>query len=326
MKSKSLLFASVIGLCLTSCATGVKHDISEYFLHTDYKVGGYRILQLTDIHLGDKDYQDLHFKFMDLTIKDANPDMIVVTGDLFTFASKSTAKRLFNFLDSYGVPWTITFGNHDEQCYFSVDWMTGYLNTYGKNCLFKDIQDDDIHGNCNFTINLMNGSEVFEQVVIIDSNRYSYGISSGYDYFKKDQINWYSEMVDYSTSTWGVGGQPVHSVMFYHIPLPEINDAWEKGTKLYDEGEKREKSCPPDVNSGFFKVIKEKGSTDGMYFGHDHVNNFIVEYEGIDFGYGIHSTNRIYYDEDMIGGRVVVINDDHSLSYEHIYHTYEEVK
>ena len=38
--------------------------------------------------------------------------------------------------------------------------------------------------------------------------------------------------------------------MFYHIPLPEINAAWEEGTHI--DGEKREASCPPDHDYGFF--------------------------------------------------------------------------
>ena len=118
MKNRLVLSLSLFAVALSSCG-GVHHNISEYVLSTNYH-DNYRILQLTDLHLGDKDNQDLHYKFLDLTIRDADADFIVVTGDLFTFASKDTAKRLFAFLDSYEKPWTVTFGNHDEQCMFSV--------------------------------------------------------------------------------------------------------------------------------------------------------------------------------------------------------------
>lgn len=330
MKKNIFLLSSVLAMCLASCS-GVKHNISEYILKLDYSGGDYRILQLTDVHLGDKDDLDKHFAFMDRTISDpkARPDLIVVTGDLFTFASQDTAKRFFKYLDDVGVPWTVTFGNHDEQCYFSVDWLTGYLNNYGSNCVFKDIQDDDVQGNANFAINLMKDDKVFEQLIIMDSNRYYYGSYFGYDYFKQDQIDWYKELVDYTTEQ--NGGEVVKSLMFYHIPLPEVNDAWEKaqtgedGTVL-KYGEKGEAPCNPEYNSGFFDVIVEKGSTTGMYFGHDHVNNFIVNYKGIDFAYGIKSTDRIYYGESMLGGRTIILHDDHTVDYKNIYHTYEEVK
>ena len=335
MKRKTIfLFGSAMMLSLASCAN-VKHDIKDYILNLEFNKSEYRILQLTDTHIGDKDNTDLHYKFMDLTIKDANPDMIVVTGDVFTFASRGTAKEFFKFLDSYGVPWTIMFGNHDEQCFYSIDWLTGVLNNYGSHCVFKDIQDDDVQGNSNFAINLNKDGKIFEQLIIMDSNRYNFNGYFGYDYFKQNQIDWYKELVNY-TKTQN-GGEVVPSLMFYHIPLPEVNDAWKAAKN--DESliirpasnkdvkpQENEDPCNPKYNSGFFNVIKELGSTKGMYFGHDHINNYIVKYEGIDFGYGIKATDRVYYQDNLLGGRVITINEDHSLSYQDYYHSYMEVK
>ena len=318
----TLAFVSAMALC--SCA-GKKYQPQDYVLQCQYK-NDFRILQLTDIHMSDKDNQKLHYDFMDLTIREANADMIIVTGDLFTFASQSTAKGLFNFLDSYGIPWTVIFGNHDEQCYFSVEWLTGYLNNYGSNCLFKDIQDDDVFGNCNFVINLMEGNNIHDQLFIMDSNRYTFDEYFGYDYFKPDQIEWYKNMVEYTTAQ--NGGAKVNSLMFYHIPLPEIDAAYDEAeaNNAIEFGEKREKTCPPEYNSGFFQVIKDCGSTKAMFFGHDHRNDFRVTYQGVTFCYGIKSTDRIYFDNDMMGGQVITIHDDHSLSYQQYFHTYEEVQ
>lgn len=334
-KSKLLLLPLVFSFCLTSCASGVRHNIKEYILELPYK-SDFRILQLTDTHIGDKDNVKLHYDFMDLTIKEAKEqglDLIVVTGDLFTLASKHTALEFFEFIDSYDVNWTVTFGNHDEQCFFSIDWLTGVLNEYTENseskCVFKDIQDDDVHGNCNFAINLMNGNKVQEQLIFMDSNRYTFNVSDyiGYDYFKQNQIDWYKDLVTYTRAE--NNDEVVKSLMFYHIPLPEVNDAWDAAQKdpslNLNNGVKGEKSCNPDHDLGFFKVIKELDSTTGMYFGHDHINNFIVKYQGIDFGYGIKATDRVYFDDTLLGGRVITLKDDHSVEYQDIYHTYEEV-
>ena len=329
MRYKAILFSGVLAMCLTACSSNkVRHDIKEYILETNYS-DNYRILQLTDIHLGDKDNYQTHFDFMDLTINEAHPDLIVVTGDLFTFASKTTAKRLFDYLDSKGVNWTVTFGNHDEQCYFSVDWLTSTLNNYGERCLFKDIQDDDVQGNANFAINLMQGGHVFEQLIIMDSNRYNFGSYFGYDYFKDNQIEWYQRLI--KATKEDNGGVVVPSLMFYHIPLPEIDDAWDKAKAgdpeaILKYGEKGETTCPPEYNSGFFDVIVNEGSTHGMYFGHDHVNNFIVNYKGIDFAYGVKATDRVYYGDSMLGGRVITLKSDHTVEYQDYYHTYGEVK
>ena len=332
MSKKGLfLFPSIMAICLSACAVK-NYEAKDYVLKMNYS-DDFRILQLTDTHVGDKDNMKLHYDFMDLTIKDANPNLIVITGDVFTFASKGTAKEFFNWLEGHKIPWTLTFGNHDEQCFFSIDWLTGYLNKLNEirekegieksHCFFKDLQDDNIQGNSNFIINLMNGENAFEQLVIMDSNRYNYKGYFGYDYFHQDQIDWYSRCVEAS----------VPSLMFYHIPLPEVRKAWaaaENDKSLIlnpvGEGQQNEEPCNPEYNSGFYKVIKEKGSTHGMYFGHDHINNYIIRYDGIHFGYGIKATDRVYADDSMLGGRVIKLANDHSLSYEDIYHTYAEVK
>ena len=342
MKRKSLLlFPAIFTMSLTACASNVHHDISEYIAGSLQYTANFRILQLTDVHLGDKDNLDTHFKFMDLTIEEAHPDMIVVTGDLFTFASKHTALRFFDYLDSKEVPWTVTYGNHDEQCYFSVDWLTSKLNKLSEDanshCIYKDIQDDDVQGNANFAINLMIGDTLFEQLIVMDSNRYDFK-TMYYDYFKPNQIEWYKKMVEYGRSL--TGGALAKSLMFYHIPLPETQQVWDmlqegnaevtnvpfKVNGVDQYGTLEEDVCCPDYNSGFFKVIDDLDYTTGMYFGHDHVNNFIINYKGVDFAYGVKATDRVYYGESKLGGRVITLHPDHSTSYEDYYHTYAEVK
>ena len=322
MKNKLTALAFISLLALSACGTK-EYQPQDYILEMNYK-SDFRILQLTDIHLSDKDDKETQFKFMDLLYQDANnPDLVVVTGDLFTFAGKDTAKSLLKYFDSKKIPWTVCFGNHDEQCYFSVDWLTETLSKYGSYCMFKDLQDDKVNGNCNFVINLKDGSKVHDQLFIMDSNRYNFSFSQlGYDCFKEDQINWYSDIVEYTKKQ--NDDVVVNSLMFYHIPLPEIIVAWEEGTKIY--GEKREASCPPDHDYGFFGKIKELGSTSAMFFGHDHINNFEVDYQGVKFCYGIKSTDRIYHDEDMMGCQTITIHDDHSLTIDRYYHTYAEVK
>ena len=339
MKNKLTFLPGLFAICLTACGGTRIYAPSDYVLQLDYS-NDYRILQLTDTHIGDKDNTQLHYDFMDLTINEAHPDFIIITGDVFTFASKGTAKDFFAWLDGHGVPWTITFGNHDEQCWFSIDWLTGYLNKLNderekggsSHCYFKDLQDDKVQGNANFAINLMQGSNVFEQLIVMDSNRYNFNGYFGYDYFHQDQIDWYRSLVSETASN--NGNVVVPSLMFYHIPLPEVNDAWkaaEADSSLIinptgSEGQKNEKSCAPEYNSGFYEVIKSMGSTHGMYFGHDHINNFVINYDGIHFGYGIKATDRVYADDSLLGGRVITLHDDHSLTYEDYYHSYEEVR
>lgn len=328
MKKKILPLFFIAAVSLTACGgKGYSYEehLSDYVLELQYH-SNFKILQLTDFHFSDKDDQDDLYRYVDTLVEDAKTkygvDLIVVTGDLFTFASKWTAKKLFNHMNEYGVPWTVVFGNHDEQTYFSVDWMTNYLNNLGGNCYFKDIQNDDVEGNCNFVIHLKEGNNVKEQLIFMDSNRYHFGTDyNGYDYFKNPQIGWYRSMVDYSKDLTGTG-QRAKSLMFYHIPLPEINKFCDVEAMMkagdpgctFVWGEKREKTCPPDQDLGFFNVIDELDATNGMFFGHDHINDFEAEYNGVYFCYGLKSSDRIYFADDMLGYKLIELHDDNSFT------------
>lgn len=324
----TFLITFLLILSLAGCK-GKTYDAKEYMLEMAYK-DGFKILQLTDTHVAAKDDRQRQYNFLKKIIDEADSDLIVVTGDLFTFADKTTAKEYFSFLDSFETPWTIVFGNHDEQCYFSIEWVTGYLNDLTEDtksyCIFKDIQDDDITGNSNFVINLKDGDEIIEQLIFIDSNRYHFGSYIGYDYIKENQVEWYKRVVDATTT---LNGHLTESLLFHHIPIPEFNDAYDaakSGTEgaILEEGEKRENVCCPEYNSGLFDAILEKGSTKGMFVGHDHVNNYRVLYKGVYFSYGVNSTDRIYFDEDLIGGQVITVNRDHSLGFNQLIKTYED--
>lgn len=371
-KYKTNLIVLIVVLVLLACAVlsinkdsdltkGKTYQPSDYVLELPYEKD-FRVLQLGDIHLGTKDDMEKHLDFLKLTIKDSKANLIVLSGDIFTYADKRVVKRLFAFIDGFGIPWTMTFGNHDEQCMFSIDWLSSYLSNYGSHCVFVDHQDDNVFGNANFVINLMKGDEVFHQIFLLDSNRYNFGEYKGYDYIKQSQIDWYEKMVNYTTS---LNGSTVNSIAFFHIPVPEFKDAFEaaggenasmavmdngglrddnsatgveietdytkytkgfgNGDAVYEYGYNEEGFSAPEYNSGLFDKMLELGSTKAIMCSHDHINNSRVLYKGVYFCYGVNSTNRIYRDENMMGGHVIVIHDDHTLSFEHIYHTYEEL-
>lgn len=345
MKNKKILIVlPLLCFCLTACS-GIHYEISDYMLELDYK-SDFKILQFSDIHIGNKDDQQRQFDFLDLTVDDADADLIILCGDSFTFADRITAKRLFNWLDSHKTPWTITFGNHDEQTYFSIDWLTGELNKRNENrlkngssyCVFKDIQNDDVFGNANFAINLMENNQIKTQIIVLDSNRYYFGDYWGYDSIKDNQIEWYKNVIDYTTNK---ESHVVKSLLYFHIPLPETQIAYdltleeeESGIDNPDvellignrNGLPTEPVCSADINTGLFDAVLEKGSTIGIFNGHDHFNNYATKYKGVVLSYGVNSTDRIYYYEETIGGQVVTIHDDCTFDISQIFHTYEEVK
>ncbi len=329
MKRKHILysFPLLVVTCLTSCGKkGTTHPAEDYFLDVPYKED-FTILQMTDIHLGMEDNLQYHFDFMDLTIDEAKPDFLMLTGDLFTFANENVMYSLFNFIDSHKIPWGVTFGNHDEQVYFSISKMTSTLSNFSEYCKFIDYMDDDVYGNANYVINLKEGDKTKFEMFILDSNRYRYGEHIGYDYIHKDQIEWYERMVKHSNE---VNKRTVPSIAFFHIPFEEYQIAYDLAKSGSSEarlafGENRESVSSPKENSGFFDKIVELGSTKATFVGHDHVNHSLVNYKGVDLVYGLHSTDRVYHDEDLMGGLAITIKSDDSLEYHSYYHTYAEV-
>ena len=79
--------------------------------------------------------------------------------------------------------------------------------------------------------------------------------------------------------------------------------------------------CSP-VNSGMFSLIKELGSTQAVFAGHDHVNDFCAEYDGVKLVYVQTSGYETYtmgdlrkWDESkwMQGATVITVKQDGSI-------------
>lgn len=326
---KSLIVLPLIGCLLTGCGQKKHYDEKKYIAGLEWreKDEDFRILQLGDIHFSQSDNHEEHFKILNTTITTANADLIVLNGDSFTFADKHVVKKLFSFIDSYNIPWTFTYGNHDDQGYYNDMYINRLLDskTY-KHVVFKNIEDDDVTGRSNFVINLVQHKTVgdgfvFEpkyQVYILESHNYNFD-DLGYDFIKQDQIDWFKRVADYSK----VDGNYLPSSVYMHIATPEFyvaNEATKTGEAFLRMGSTDEFSGGPNPKSdlGFFNVAKEHG-VQSISCAHEHINDTVINYQGVDLCFGVHATDRIYKDDAKIGGQVISINhSDFSLSFENI--------
>ena len=296
-------------------------DESEYVLTLDIPEDrDFSILQLTDTHLGAFGNLEKHLNFISGTVEAAKPDMIVLTGDMFELAGRKTADRLFSLIDRFGIPWTYIFGNHDEGGTLSTEAILDSLKANGSHCLFKNVADD-VYGDSNFAVHLTRNGDLFRQLLFLDSNRYQLSDYIGYGYVKPDQVDWYARMVDYASSL--AGGRTVPSILFLHIPFPEWIEAWQAELRGDEDaelisGSLRESISAPVVNTGLFDRILEKGATDAVCAGHDHKNDFVIRYKGVYFVYGIHSAALSYHLDDLLGGKLITVHADNTLSFESI--------
>lgn len=263
----------------------------------------FRILTTTDIHLGDT--PSLRRKAMQMLanhIAQAKPDLVIFTGDIILSKFQQLdAVQFARFMEKTGVYWAIVFGNHEvrEEKGFYKWLMLDSMRRY-PHCLALH-GDDSLYGYGNYRIDIKNGeNSLLQSLYLFDSGRdireryyKDYGVPEGmkgYDFLKPEQIEWYKNCVRRTEEKY----RKVKSMMYFHIPLPEFEHVMkldENGqyvptgeAKIFYGGMYESVGCSP-FNSGMFDAICELGSTQAVYCGHDHVNDFCANYKGVCFIY-----------------------------------------
>ena len=75
----------------------------------------------------------------------------------------------------------------------------------------------------------------------------------------------------------------------------------------------RESPADPQVNTGEFDALKEKGEVKGLFFGHDHNNSFNGLIDGINVGYTQGAGFNVYGPGLDRGVRVIDLFSDGTL-------------
>ena len=298
----------------------------------------FKIMHLTDIHIGggflSKDVDEKALNAVATMVTKEKPDLVIATGDISfpvpydagTLNNYSGAKAFANLMESLGVYWDVTFGNHDAEAYSYFDRESlgeFYENEDYKYCLFQS-GPEDVDGFGNHTIEIKNSEGIITQaIILIDSQAYIKdniieSIKGTYDNIHPNQVEWYEAEIlrmNAENEKLGEGSFPVKSLAFFHIPLVEMDDAWtefkENGYKdtenfKYTEGiigELGRQVCCGYGEDDLFEKMLELGSTKAMFNGHDHVNNTTFEYKGIQFSYGYSIDYFAYSGIDKLGSQ-----------------------
>ncbi len=291
-----------------------------------------KILQLTDVHVGggwlSKKQDTMAMNAVISMIKAEKPDLVFITGDLVypvpyesaSFNNLPPHKMVANLMESLGVYWVPTFGNHDSEFYSNYtreEISDYYTNADLKYCLYQE-GDENIFGCGNSVINVKNSQGIITQSLFaIDSNAYTGTglidvLSWAYDNIHEDQVEWYKMTVEKNTKynnnliasldnkdelleKYG----KLNTLLFFHIPIAEYGDAWfqyvENGYKDTDDvkliygtaGESGDVVFSSEIPDNLFETMQALGGKHGMFCGHDHVNNFSIEYQGIRLTYGL---------------------------------------
>ncbi len=152
---------------------------------------------------------------------------------------------------------------------------------------------DEVSGTGNYVLHLYNasGNKVEAALYFLDSHQYASPEIGGYDWIKRDQIEWYTKQ---SEDLAFRNGSPLPALAFFHIPLPEYQEVWEQQICY---GVKEESVGCPKINSGLFAAFVEKNDVMGTFVGHDHVNDYWGELQGIRLCYGRATGYNTYPDD-----------------------------
>lgn len=272
------------------------------------KDGKFKIVQFTDVHyIHGNPKSKVSLERINEVLDAEKPDLVLFTGDvIFGEPAEEGMRTILNLAASRKIPFGVTFGNHDNEQGLTRAQLFDIIRTIPYN-LTDSVAG--VVGATNFILPLKSSDGKKDAAILycLDSHSYSQinGIG-GYDYIKFDQINWYRE--NSARYTKQNGGDPLPSLAFFHIALPEYNQAASDETAIL-VGTRKEKACAPQLNSGMFASMKEMGDILGVFVGHDHDDDYAVYWKGILLAYGRYTGGDTVYNNLSNGARVIEMTE-----------------
>lgn len=315
--------------------------------------GRFKIVQFNDTqddHLTDR----RTIEFMGRVLDQEKPNFALINGDVITGGPK-TPEQVYQAINNVvlpmetrGIPWAITFGNHDEDS--NEDAGTGvyerhmadFVRQYKHN-LNPEAPDREYgHSDAQLLVaSSGHGNRAAFAIWLLDSGNYLPGGFSGqkhedvpdYDYIRPAQIEWYLEASKAAEKRYG---QKIPGLMYFHIPTYEHRDMWFGGpandgpikhkaaeANHQIDGVKHEDVYYGSFNSGIYGAVRDRGDVLGIYCGHDHINSFKGNYFGVELGYcpgtgfapyGLH--DGTWQQNTLRGARVFELNENSERVYE----------
>ncbi len=257
-----------------------------------FKNNKFRIVQLTDIHIGSSpfDSKDIQtFNLIDNILDKLEADLVMITGDM-VWNGIDNFEEVFEYLlrklNRKDIYVAMTPGNHDNE------ENPGRSKTRQ---MFEDIivnKVDKIHSTItedreSYVIEIYNEDSIANVIYVFDSGEICpLGISK-YDFIKPSQVEWFNKVsLNYKREK-----SIKKDLVFMHIPLPEY---WQGASNIISGVclETNDMISSPYINTGLFTSLLLNKNIYGVFCGHDHDNNF----------------DSILYDTHLVFGNVTGYN------------------
>lgn len=271
----------------------------------------FNILQLTDIHwntstlvgdnaTGSEGYltKVINEAKSHVESKQQTLDLIEVTGDTFMLSTTRSVKSFIKFMESFGIPYAMEWGNHDREGKYNPNWLVEQFKN-AEHCIYIEVDHDNVHERANYVINLVKESDptyVEWQIFNIDSGAsYRDGASDlglDYDYIRQDQLDWMKYQHGKVAST-------TPSLAYYHIAQKDYDYIFNKiqdGATIKSKFFKLEGFAPSDnEETPLMHSTFEDCNVKGSFIGHCHAVDWTATYDNIVYGCGVKSGTELYY-------------------------------
>lgn len=272
------------------------------------KKGKFKIVQFTDVHFKYANpASDKAIERINQVLDEEQPDLVIFTGDvIYSPPADSGMLQVLGTVAKRKLPFAVTFGNHDDEQGMTRQQLFDLIRSVPGNLL----PDRGTAFSPDYILTVKASSNAKKDAALLycmDSHSYSQlkGVSR-YAWLTFDQINWYRQQsAAYKAAN---DGCPLPSLAFFHIPLPEYNEAVHTGNAILC-GTRMETACAPQLNTGMFAAMRESGDVMGIFVGHDHDNDYAVMWKNILLAYGRYTGGNTEYNHLPNGARVIVLDE-----------------
>lgn len=282
------------------------------------------------------DYLNLQYS----AVKELNPDIVILMGDNAKGRNiEELRKTLLRITKPYAennIPFAFVLGNHDLEC--EVNELQVQYDVYRSLpcCLLPEKEKVNDYGDYHLTIkDSENKGNIFNLWFMYSGNKAPKEYYSTYGFVSKNQIDWYEQKAEEIRND----KQMITSMVFQHIPVQEefrllkehsflrmltdgVTGQNEQKGKFYALDKRKtvgymgEAPCTSGYNSGQFASWKKTGDVIAAFFGHDHMNDFAGDVDGITLGQCKTSGFNPYGDGLMQGVRIIDLNEDDIKNFE----------
>ncbi|XP_010929338.2 probable inactive purple acid phosphatase 28 isoform X1 [Elaeis guineensis] len=266
--------------------------------------GTFKILQVADMHFGNgavtrcRDVfpsesarcSDLNTtQFLRRMIEAEKPDLVAFTGDnIFGTSATDAAESLFQVFRpamESRIPWAAILGNHDQESTMTRGELMSFISLMDYSISQLNPPSFKIDGFGNYDIRVhgafsseMANTSVLNLYFLDSGDRAMVGGVRTYGWIRESQLAWLRT----ASQKLQQGIFPAPALSFFHIPIPEVRNLWYTGFV----GKYQEAVACSIVNSGVLKSLVSMGDVKAVFLGHDHLNDFCGNIDGIWFCYG----------------------------------------